>query len=355
MNAGTVPPLLELHEVTVRASGATILDVPRIALEEAGTLAVLGPNGAGKSTLLRVAGALLAPATGCVLLDGAPSSRRELRGVVAAVLQRPLLRHGTVRANVETGLRFRRVPRRAARARAEEWLQRLGIAALADRSATTLSGGEAQRVSLARALAVGPRLLLLDEPFSALDAPTRGELLADLREALADTGTAALLVTHDRHEAAALARQLAVLHAGALRQLGPTATVLDHPADRDCARTLGFDNVLEPALAALLLGPGAHETALRAEDCWVEDVVAPPAPPNSVRVRATLRRVVPLGPVSRVLADVDGHPVQATAPAPPPPWLARRAPGDPVVLRVEPARARPVGPTAPRSAAQLAV
>jgi tungstate transport system ATP-binding protein len=347
--------MLELRGVTVRAGGATILDVPRLTLEEAATLAVLGPNGAGKSTLLRVAGALLAPATGSVLLDGTPSSRRELRGVVAAVLQRPLLRHGTVRANVETGLRFRRVPRRLARARADEWLQRLGIAALAARRATTLSGGEAQRVSLARALALGPRLLLLDEPFSALDAPTRGELLADLREALADTGTAALLVTHDRHEAAALARQLAVLHAGALRQHGPTASVLDHPADRDCARTLGFDTVLEPALAARLLGPGAGETALRAEDCSVEDVIARAGPMDALRVRATLRRVVPLGPVSRVVADIDGHPIHATAPAPPPPWLARRAPGDPVVLRIDAARARPVGPTTPPPLARLAV
>ena len=221
---------LELRDVTVCAGGRTILSLPHLAV--ASTTAVLGRNGAGKSTLLRVAGGLLRPRTGSVRIDGGT----DVRKATAAVLQRPLLRRGTVRANAETGLRFRGVPRAERRRRAEAWLERLDVARLADQAAHTLSAGEAQRVSLARALAVAPRVLLLDEPFAGLDAPTRRELLADLREALASTGTAALLVTHDDREAAALADRVAILHAGELLEEGPAAEVLSG----GCAARLGL-------------------------------------------------------------------------------------------------------------------
>ena len=329
-------PLLELRGVVVRAHGRVILEVESLRLEPAATLAVLGPNGSGKSTLLRVAAALIAPARGEIRLDGRPARRPELRLATSAVLQRPLLRRGSVRHNVETGMRFHGVAREAIRPRAEAWMQRLGIAPLAERSAQTLSGGEAQRVSLARALAVNPRLLLLDEPFVALDAPTRGELLADLREVLADTGTAALLVTHDRDEAAALADAIAVLHRGALRQHGRASEVLEHPVDAESARTLGFDNVL-PAALAERLGLGDRPVALRARDCEVRD----PAEGAGMAVR--LRRVVPLGASARVEVEADGHVIQATAPVPLPAWLSDRAAGDSVALILQPEGARVLG------------
>jgi ABC-type nitrate/sulfonate/bicarbonate transport system ATPase subunit len=166
-------PLLELRGIGVEAQGRTILEVERLALGPAATLAVLGPNGSGKSTLLRVAGALIAPTRGEVLLDGRPAGRGGLRAATSAVLQRPLLRRGSVRHNVETGMRFHGVGRDATGPRADAWMRRLGIAELADRAAHSLSGGEAQRVSLARALAVNPRLLLLDEPFVARRADAR--------------------------------------------------------------------------------------------------------------------------------------------------------------------------------------
>ena len=330
-------PLLELREIGVRAQGRTILEVEHLAIEPAATLAVLGPNGSGKSTLLRVAAALLAPTRGQVLLDGRPARRPQLREATSAVLQRPLLRRGSVRHNVETGMRFHGVPRDVIAKRAEAWMGRLGIAEMAGRAAHTLSGGEAQRVSLARALAVNPRLLLLDEPFVALDAPTRGELIADLREVLSDTGTAALLVTHDRDEAAVVADAIAVLHQGRLRQHGRTAEVLEHPADADCARTLGFDNVLPAAVAARLVGDGRTAVALRAGDCEVR------APTGDDGVRARLRRVVPLGALARVEAEVDGHVVHATAPVPLPSWLSARGPGDEVALVARAQGARSLG------------
>jgi tungstate transport system ATP-binding protein len=332
--------LLELRDIEVHAGSRCILEVRRLAIGAGSTTAVLGANGAGKSTLLRVAGALLTPHAGRVLLDAAPAVQRDIRRATAAVLQRPLLRRGSVRANAETGLRFRSVPRAAARQRAEAWLERLGILHLAERQAHTLSGGEAQRVSLARALAVSPRLLLLDEPFAGLDTPTRGELLADVRELLAETSTAALLVTHDRHEAAALADEVAVLHAGALRQHGPASEVLDAPSDAQCARLLGFETIVPAQLAGRLLGQSGGEVALRPGDCAVEEPATGASDPGVVRVVGSLRRTVPFGAVSRVTVVVDGVPLLATAPSPAPRWLADRRPGDSVVLRFARARVR---------------
>lgn len=230
--------LLELHGIVVRAGGRVILDVPTLEIGPGETLALLGANGAGKSTLLRVAGALRRHDEGTVLLDGAAATARDLRLATAAVLQRPLLRRGTTQANAETGLRFRGVPGAEAKRLAEPWLERFGIAHLRNAPARLLSGGEGQRVSLARALATRPRLLLLDEPFSALDGPTRGELLADLRSILRESGTAALLATHDVREAAAVADRVAILHEGRIRQVGATADVLRHPADEESARVL---------------------------------------------------------------------------------------------------------------------
>jgi len=323
-------PLLELRDVAVVAGGRTILGLEHLALAPGETLCVLGANGAGKSTLLRVAGGLRTPARGELRLDGVPATAPQIRAVTAAVLQRPLLRRGaTARTNVETGLRFARVPREERRRRTDEWLVRLDLAGLADRRASALSGGEAQRVSIARALVLAPRILLLDEPFSALDAPTRAELLADLRDVLASIGATSLLVTHDRHEAAAIADRVAILHAGELRQLGPTASVLEHPADADCARLLGFENLLESRLASRLLGePASHCVAVRARDVAV-------VPGGDMGV---VERVLPFGERTRIATRVDGVRVLSDVDDP------RVAAGDRVDLRATAAAARVIAP-----------
>jgi ABC-type sulfate/molybdate transport systems ATPase subunit len=179
-------------------------------------------------------------------------------------------------------------------------------------------------VSLARALVLQPRLLLLDEPFGALDAPTRAELLAELRDLLHAAETSTLLVTHDRHEAAALADRVAILHAGTLRQLGTPGAVLDHPADADCARLLGFENVLPPAVAARV-GAGERLVAVRA---------------RVVRMRpgemTTVERVLPFGERTRIAANVDGTRVVSDVAA----TTLRQ--GDRVELHVDPSDARPI-------------
>ena len=181
------------RDLRVTDRGRELLAVDHLEVADGETLAVLGPNGAGKSTLLRAL-ARLGPATdGEVLLDGAPVAPAQLRAAVAAVLQRPVLQRASVLDNAAAGLRLRGVRRARARLLAGPWLDALGIAHLADRHARTLSGGEIQRVAIARALAVRSRVLLLDEPFTGLDATARADLIADLRTAL-DRSTAAVVL-----------------------------------------------------------------------------------------------------------------------------------------------------------------
>jgi ABC-type sulfate/molybdate transport systems ATPase subunit len=289
----------------VSARGRELLQVPALDVAAGEALAVLGPNGAGKSTLLRALGHLGGlHRTGEVLLDGRPAGSRELRAAVAAVLQRPILRHGTVAANAAAGLRLRGVGRGEARRRSAPWLDALGVGSLASRSARTLSGGEAQRVAIARALAVAPRVLLLDEPFAGLDATTRADLLADLRAVLDGLDTATVLVTHDRHEARALAGATALLVAGRIRQLGPTERVLDEPVDVDCARLVGFTNLLPPAVTGrseLCVARPEHCSAVHGHSA-------------GLRIPGTVRRVVPLGGATRVDVDTAAGTLACQAP-----------------------------------------
>jgi putative spermidine/putrescine transport system ATP-binding protein len=212
------------------------LDVP------AGScVAILGPSGSGKSTVLRLTAGLDEPTAGTVRLDGADLAgvAPERRGM-AMVFQRPLLfPHLSVRDNVAFADRVRGVPRRSARQRAERFLELVQLDGFGRRSARALSGGQEQRVALARALAAEPRVLLLDEAFSALDAALRDEmheLLADLRMRLDPT---ILLVTHDHAEADALADSVAVLDRGRLLQAGPMRALYARPASLAVARLLG--------------------------------------------------------------------------------------------------------------------
>lgn len=243
------PPALLLRGVEVRHGGRLVLTVPEFAVGAGETVALMGPNGAGKSTLLHAAALLRRPKAGEVRIGGERATRRTertLRRRTAMVLQAPLLFDVSVLANAASGLRFRGVGRREAERRAAESLERFGVAALARRNARTLSGGEAQRVSLARAFAVEPELLLLDEPFSGLDAPTRSALVPELAARLRETGTAAIVATHDRAEAAALGDRLAILIGGRIAQVGPPAEVFGDPASAEIAATVGFGDAPAP-------------------------------------------------------------------------------------------------------------
>jgi tungstate transport system ATP-binding protein len=227
--------------------GRAVLDVPALDVLEGEVLALIGPNGAGKSTLLRVLGLLERPDAGTVLMDGRGVDARDAlanRRTMAMVFQEPLLADASVADNVALGLRFRGVATAEAAPRVARWLARLGVAHLATRRARTLSGGEAQRVALARALVLEPRVLMLDEPFSGLDAPTRAALLTDLGAIVRADNTTTILVTHERGEALALADRVAVLIDGRLRQLDQTARVFYAPCDADVARFVGVETLV---------------------------------------------------------------------------------------------------------------
>lgn len=212
---------------------------------EGETVALLGQNGAGKSSVLAVAAGQLRPDTGRVVLAGRTLTDDRFdvapyqRGI-ALLAQEPLLfPHLSVRENVAFAPRSQGRSRREARQQAEHWLGEVGAAELADRSATELSGGQAQRVAVARALAADPRLLLLDEPMAALDVGIRPALRQMLRRVLA--GRTAIIVTHDVLDALLLADRVIVLDAGRVVEDGPSKEVLARPRSRFAAQLAGLN------------------------------------------------------------------------------------------------------------------
>lgn len=210
-------PILAAKNITVVRSKRTILQVPSVELREGEVLALVGHNGAGKTTLLQVLALVLQPTTGTVYFRGevvSNSNALRIRRCMAAVLQQPLLLDTTVFKNVAVGLQIRKVPKKEINRLVPPWLERLGVAHLAKESVRGLSGGEAQRVSLARALVLNPQVLFLDEPFSALDTPTREALLKELNIILTEQNMAAVFVTHDYREIPRLANRVTELDGG---------------------------------------------------------------------------------------------------------------------------------------------
>lgn len=177
-----------------------------------------------------------------------------MRRKLAVVFQDPLLLNNTVWDNVILGMKLRGVSREESKYRAEKWLERFGITALAKRQARTLSGGEAKRVSLARAFALQPDILFLDEPFSALDSPTRHALLEDFENVLRETKVTTVMVTHDRDEALMLADRVAVLMNGSVCQIGTPEEVFGSPIDEDVARFVEAGNILHGVISSQING-----------------------------------------------------------------------------------------------------
>ncbi|GAA4757025.1 ABC transporter ATP-binding protein [Nocardioides endophyticus] len=245
--------MLTLDDVSVAYDGVPAVVDASLRLEDGHVLAVLGPSGSGKSTLLRAIAGLEPVASGRISwdgsdLDGVPTHKR---GFALMFQDGQLFGHLTVARNVGYALRLRRTPNAAARVR--ELLALVGLEGYGDRLPATLSGGERQRVALARSLAVQPRLLLLDEPLSALDAGLRERLANDLRDILREAGTTALMVTHDQEEAFTVADRLAVMRGGRIVQQGDIAAVWRAPADAATALFLGYARVLEGAAGGVLL------------------------------------------------------------------------------------------------------
>jgi tungstate transport system ATP-binding protein len=244
------PPVLALEGGHVTRGGARVLDVPSFRLAEQELVAVVGPNGSGKSTLLLTLMGLLPRDAGRVLFRGsAVSGEAEavaFRRRMALVLQEPLLFDTTVFENVATGLRLRSVGRAETRERVHACLERFRVGPLAARAARKLSGGEARRVCLARALVVEPEVVLLDEPFAGLDLPTRQAITDDLARALRDARVAGILVTHEPTEALRLCHRVVVMQGGRIVRSDRPAVVASEPADAFVARW-GMETVVSGA------------------------------------------------------------------------------------------------------------
>jgi tungstate transport system ATP-binding protein len=240
--------LLEVTGLEVMRGGVRVLNIPSFMLLEHEFISLIGPNGAGKSTLLLSLARLIPLRGGAMTYRGetvkTDSSILAHRRRLAMVFQEPLLLDTTVFHNVATGLKIRGITGGELKIRVMESLDRFRVAHLAERSARKLSGGEAQRTSLARAFATRPEMILLDEPFVALDPPTRQAIMEDLAKILHETSTAAIIATHDPYEALGLSKKISVMKNGEIVQTGPTEEIMQNPADEFTASFVAMRNVL---------------------------------------------------------------------------------------------------------------
>lgn len=247
--------VLEVKDLIVKRGGVGVLDIPDFTLTQGARLALIGPNGAGKSTLLLTLAGLIKPSSGSIAFHG--QTLNDLFGYrkrIAMVLQEPLLFDTTVHANIAAGLKLRHMPSSEVRKRVYACAERFGIPHLLDRSARKISGGEAQRTSLARAFALEPEIIFLDEPFASLDPPTREGLLEDLHRILNETSTTAVLSTHDQEEALRLSDEMAVMSGGRIVQVGRPELVMNHPADEFVAGFVGTETVIPGTVTAFRKG-----------------------------------------------------------------------------------------------------
>ncbi|NHT16607.1 ABC transporter ATP-binding protein [Cellulomonas sp. IC4_254] len=286
---------LAVRDLVVRYPGAgrgapavTAVDGVTLDVPVGEVLALLGPSGCGKSSLLRAVAGLEPPASGAVTWDGVDLAAVPVhrRGFGLVFQDGQLFPHRDVAGNVAYGLRG--LPRNARAARVAELLDLVGLPGYDRRPVTTLSGGERQRVALARSLAPRPRLLLLDEPLSALDRSLRERLADDLRRALVATGTTALFVTHDQDEAATVADRVAVLSAGRLLQVDAPEALWRRPATREVAEFLGYRTFLVAGPGPAAAADAETGTLAVAAGGWRVLGPADPEPAPAAPVRAAV-------------------------------------------------------------------
>ncbi len=262
--------MIEARGIVKRFGDFTALDGVSIDVPSGSLTALLGPSGSGKSTLLRVIAGLETPDEGKVVLEGEDVTRvaPQERGVGFVFQHYAAFKHMTVWENVAFGLKIRRRPRAEVKQRVSELLELVQLARLGDRYPAQLSGGQRQRMGLARALAVDPKVLLLDEPFGALDARVRKELRLWLRRLHDETHTTTVIVTHDQEEAMEVADCVVVMNAGRIEQTAPPRELYDNPANEFVMSFVGpvnrlGDTFIRPHDVELLLEPnGSTQEAM---------------------------------------------------------------------------------------------
>src|SRR4249919_2733477 len=230
-----------LDQITKRYQGTPVVNDVSLEIAEGEFFVLLGPSGSGKSTLLRAVAGLSGVDHGRISLHGRDVTHvaARKRGVGLVFQNYALFQHMTVAENIEFALRVRRMRARARRERRKELLRLVALEGLDDRLPTQLSGGQQQRIAVARALAHKPEVLLLDEPFGALDAKIREELRRTIRQIQQELGVTTILVTHDQEEAFALADRIGVMHQGRLLELGKPDDLYTRPQTRFVATFLG--------------------------------------------------------------------------------------------------------------------
>lgn len=238
--------MLTIQQITRAFDGKPVLRGIDLEVAQGEIVCLLGPSGCGKTTLLRIVAGLEHADSGNVLLDGRSILEQSVhtRDFGLMFQDFALFPHLNVLQNVEFGLRMKGMDKAARQTRAREMLELVGLSGFDKRDVAQLSGGERQRVALARSLAPNPRLLMLDEPLGSLDAALKERLLSDLRKIIKRVGLTALYVTHDQHEAFAIADRIALMNAGQFEQVGAPADVYQRPKTAFAARFLGLNNIV---------------------------------------------------------------------------------------------------------------
>jgi sulfate/thiosulfate transport system ATP-binding protein len=303
---------IRVENLTKKFGTFTAVDDVSLEIESGSLVALLGPSGSGKSTLLRVLAGLESADSGNVWFDDEPATdlHARVRGVGFVFQHYALFRHLNVEQNIGFGLEVRGVDPLAIKKKVNELLQLTGLVGLGGRYPTQLSGGQRQRVALARALAPEPRLLLLDEPFGAVDAKVREELRQWLRRLHDEVHVTSIFVTHDQEEAFSVADRVLVVNKGRIEQGGPPTEILDNPETEFVARFVGDVNVFPATMHGEIAKAGALQAKV------LGDV---PSGPAHLVIRsydlklwreepgiATVQRVVTFGDRVRVQATVDG-------------------------------------------------
>ncbi len=264
-----------VEKVSKRFGSFVAVDQVSVSIESGSLVALLGPSGSGKSTLLRLISGLEVPDSGKIWLTGQDATYQSVqeRNIGFVFQHYALFKHMTVRRNIAFALDIRSIPRSQVEQRVDELLELVQLRGLGDRYPSQLSGGQRQRVALARALAAQPKVLLLDEPFGALDAKVRKDLRAWLRRLHDEVHVTTVFVTHDQEEAMEVANEIVIMNQGRIEQVGTPAQIYDHPATPFVMSFVGPVNVL-PSSSRIFQSGGfdaAHpEVFLRPHDVIID-------------------------------------------------------------------------------------